>query len=110
MEQKNIVGVGNIYAEALFLSKIHPQKIVNNLNLKQFNLLVKNIKLVLNKAIKKGGSTIRDFQSADGNSGYFQNELNVYGRKAGCNICNTPITRIIQGGRSTFYCKKCQIS
>jgi formamidopyrimidine-DNA glycosylase len=112
MEQKNIVGVGNIYAaEALFLSKIHPQKIVNRLTLNQFDLLVRNIKIILNQAIKKGGSTIKDFQSVDGNSGYFQNELSVYGReKQNCKICDTKITRIIQGGRSTFYCKKCQIS
>ena len=110
MEQKNVVGVGNIYAaEALFLSKINPTKIVQEISLKQYDILASNIKLVLANAIAKGGSTIKDFTSINGNSGYFQNELNVYGREnEPCKICNSKIIRIVQGGRSTFYCKKCQ--
>ena len=71
--------------------------------------MANNIKLVLANAIAKGGSTIKDFTSINGNSGYFQNELNVYGREnEPCKICNSKIIRIVQGGRSTFYCKKCQ--
>lgn len=110
MEQKNIVGVGNIYAaEALFLSKINPLLAANEISLKECTLLCKNIKSILLKAIEKGGSTIKNYKSADGNSGYFQYEFNVYGRaNKPCNACKTPIKRLVQSGRSTFYCPKCQ--
>lgn len=110
MEQKNIVGVGNIYAaEALFLSKIHPVKIANEISLQSCNTLCDNIKLILSKAIAKGGSTIKDYQSADGKAGYFQYEFNVYGREnKPCKACKTTIKRIVQISRSTFYCPKCQ--
>ncbi|MBL6621621.1 MAG: bifunctional DNA-formamidopyrimidine glycosylase/DNA-(apurinic or apyrimidinic site) lyase [Rickettsiales bacterium] len=110
MDQNFIVGVGNIYAcEALFLSKINPKTITNQLNVVQQELLVKNIKKILKNAIAKGGSTIKDFQLVNGESGYFQNSLNVYGReKKPCKICNSLLNKIKQGGRSTFYCESCQ--
>ena len=110
MEQKNIVGVGNIYAvEALFLSKIHPEAISQDLSRSACQILSDNIKLILNQAIARGGSTIKDYESADGNAGYFQHEFKIYGReKKPCKACDTKIERIIQGGRSTFYCSRCQ--
>ena len=110
MEQKNLVGVGNIYAsEALFLSKIHPEQTSCKLTLKKCNLLVENIKIILKQAIAKGGSTIKDYRLVNGESGYFQNEFKVYGKENNpCKICTTPIKKIVQAGRSTFYCAKCQ--
>ena len=110
MEQKNIVGVGNIYAaEALFSSKINPMTPANKLSVKKCEELCRNIKLILQRAIEKGGSTIKDYKSADGNQGYFQYEFNVYGREnKPCKACQTLIKRVSQGGRSTFYCSKCQ--
>ena len=110
MEQKNIVGVGNIYAsEALFLSKINPKRDASLLSSKERDNLVENIKIILKNAIAKGGSTIKDYKSANGEAGYFQYEFNVYGReKKSCKSCGTTIKRIVQGGRSTFYCPKCQ--
>jgi formamidopyrimidine-DNA glycosylase len=110
MNQNYIVGIGNIYAcEALFLSQINPQKPANSLTYKEQNLFVKNIKKILEDAISKGGSSIKDFQLVNGESGYFQNYFNVYGReKKPCKICNTDLIRIQQSGRSTFYCGLCQ--
>lgn len=110
MEQKNIVGVGNIYAsEALFLSKIHPEKPASKLKLTEINLLVENIKKVLLQAIAKGGSTIKDYRLVNGESGYFQHEFKVYGKENNaCQICDSPIKKIKQAGRSTFYCGICQ--
>lgn len=110
MEQKNVVGVGNIYAsEALFLSGVHPELAAKELNLAQAELLVKNIKKVLKAAIKAGGSTIKDYQLVNGESGYFQHSFKVYGREnKPCKACETPIKRIVQAGRSTFYCESCQ--
>ena len=110
MNQNYIVGIGNIYAcEALFLSQINPQKPANSLTYKEQNLFVKNIKKILEDAISKGGSSIKDFQLVNGESGYFQNYFNVYGReKKPCKICNTDLIRIQQAGRSTFYCGLCQ--
>jgi len=110
MEQKKLVGVGNIYAsEALFSSKIHPETPSRSLSLNEANSLVKNIKSILIQAIAKGGSTIKDYRLVNGESGYFQHEFKVYGRENNpCKICATPIKKIVQAGRSTFYCIKCQ--
>ena len=67
------------------------------------------IKEVLKEAIKAGGTTISDFQTPDGNEGYFFRELAVYGREEEpCPACTSPIRRVVQAGRSTFYCRKCQ--
>ena len=110
MDQRKIVGVGNIYAsESLFLSKVSPEKISKKLSFENCLDLSNSIKKVLNKAIKMGGTTLKDFYSADGNQGYFKIKLNVYGRDGEvCNSCNNIIIKKIIGQRSTFMCPKCQ--
>ena len=110
MNHNIVVGIGNIYAcETLFLAKINPKKSANNLTLNEIIQIVKFSKKVLNKAIIQGGTTLKDFLKADGKPGYFQNTLTVYGReKESCNLCGTPITKITQGQRSTFFCHICQ--
>lgn len=105
-----VVGVGNIYAsEALFMAGIRPMTRAANLSLPRAARLHGAIQEVLARAIAKGGSTLQDFSSAKGESGYFQLEAKVYDR-AGlpCLDCQTLIKRIVQGQRATFYCTQCQ--
>ena len=105
-----VVGVGNIYAsEALFMAGIRPTTRAAKISLPRATKLHAAIQEVLARAIAKGGSTLQDFSSAKGESGYFQLEANVYDR-AGlpCLVCQTPIKKIVQGQRSTFYCTQCQ--
>lgn len=105
-----VVGVGNIYAsEALFMAGIRPTTRAANISLPRAIKLHAAIQEVLARAIAKGGSTLQDFSSAKGESGYFQLEAKVYDR-AGlpCLDCQTPIKKIVQGQRSTFYCSHCQ--
>lgn len=109
MEQKLVVGVGNIYAsEALFLCHIDPRRMacdVAGLSA----AMVKAIRVVLKEAIASGGSSLRDFVHVSGESGYFQHRFNVYGRKGKpCYICGAPIETLRQAGRSTFFCPHCQ--
>lgn len=110
MEQKIVVGVGNIYAtESLYLSGIHPATPANQLSLEQLIVLVDHIKDILKKAIKLGGSTLRDFTVASGQTGYFQQTLNVYGRQGEhCPHCDTILENIKLNGRASVYCPKCQ--
>tara|TARA_B100000925_G_C21955531_1_gene451017 strand:- start:482 stop:1291 length:810 start_codon:yes stop_codon:yes gene_type:complete len=110
MDQKKVVGVGNIYAsESLFLSSINPLRPAMEINLSECNDIIKAIKKVLKQAIKMGGTTLKDFYSADGSKGYFKLELNVYGLEdKPCKKCNHKIKRIIIGQRSTFFCEMCQ--
>jgi formamidopyrimidine-DNA glycosylase len=105
-----VVGVGNIYAsEALFLAGIRPTMRASKLSAWRIEKLRVAIVQVLRKAVEKGGSTLRDFSNAEGQSGYFQIEAMVYGREGlACRLCATPIKMIRQGQRSTFYCPKCQ--
>ncbi len=105
-----VVGVGNIYAsEALFLARIRPTLQSNKLSKPRAAKLHAAIKNVLQAALNKGGSTLRDFSSATGEGGYFQLEANVYGRDGEpCRMCANPIKMIRQGQRSTFYCSTCQ--
>jgi formamidopyrimidine-DNA glycosylase len=105
-----VVGVGNIYAsEALFMAGIRPTTRAAKISLPRAAKLHAAIKEVLARAIAKGGSTLQDFSSAKGESGYFQLEAKVYDR-AGlpCLDCQTLIKKIVQGQRSTFYCSICQ--
>ena len=112
LDQKFVSGIGNIYAnEILYLSKINPKIPVKKLKKTQFKLLIKNSKKVLLNAIKKGGSTIRDFKNTLGDTGNFQKEFKVYGRqRLNClrSNCTGVITKIVQSNRSTFLCKLCQ--
>jgi formamidopyrimidine-DNA glycosylase len=105
-----VVGVGNIYAsEALFLAGIRPTTAANKLSKPRLKRLHASIRDVLARAVLKGGSTLRDFSNAQGESGYFQLEAMVYGREAApCRVCATPIRAIRQGQRSTFFCPTCQ--
>ena len=114
MDQNIISGIGNIYAsEALFRAKISPmmesRKVVKS-KIKTSDL-ISSIKFILHDAIKVGGSTIKDHKNLKGESGYFQYKFNVYNREnMTCNSqnCDAKIKKIVQTGRSTFYCTKCQ--
>ena len=112
LNQRVISGLGNIYVcEALFLAKISPKTKGCNLSLKQIQNLHNNIKIVLLKAIKEGGTSIQDHKNVSGEIGYFQNYLSVYNRekeKCYTNDCEEHIVRFKQNGRSTYYCPKCQ--
>jgi formamidopyrimidine-DNA glycosylase len=111
LDQHLIAGLGNIYVcEALFMSGTHPERSAQSLNKVETASLYDSINVVLRKAIDAGGSTLKDFRQADGKLGYFQNELLVYGREeAPCyECCKAAIQRIVQAGRSTFFCPQCQ--
>jgi formamidopyrimidine-DNA glycosylase len=118
LDQSIISGLGNIYVcEALFRSKINPKKNCSKLVTskgkpkKNLILLVQKINEVIKEAIEVGGSTLRDFSNISGKMGYFQSSFNVYNReneKCLLDDCDGVIKRIIQSGRSTFFCSKCQ--
>lgn len=110
MSGKWVVGVGNIYAsEVLFLCGIHPQTPANQLTRTQCDALAEQIPLLLARAIEQGGSTLKDFVNSDGASGYFQMDFKVYDRTdQPCVRCQTPIERIVQAQRATYFCSKCQ--
>jgi formamidopyrimidine-DNA glycosylase len=105
-----VVGVGNIYAcESLFKAGISPKVLAGKISKKRYEKLVKVIKEVLAFAIEQGGTTLKDFVQAEGSPGYFQQQLNVYGRGGeDCLVCESTVNQIKQGQRSTFYCSKCQ--
>jgi len=105
-----VVGVGNIYAsEALFLAGIRPTARAAHLSQPQVLRLHSAIRDVLARAVEKGGSTLRDFSSASGQTGYFQLDAMVYGRaNFPCKVCGAAIKMLRQGQRSTFYCPICQ--
>lgn len=110
MDAKRIVGVGNIYAaESLFRAGIDPRAPAGKISLEQCKNLVVAIKRTLRAAIRAGGSSLRDFVGADGEAGCFQSRTLVYDR-AGlpCRRCRKPIRRIVQGGRATYFCPRCQ--
>lgn len=111
MDSHTVVGVGNIYAaESLFLAKIHPLLPAGNLSKAQCQELVEHIKLVLQRAIDAGGTTLRDFYSSDGKPGYFSQNLQVYGRQGQpCFRCQTLIEMKQIGQRSSAFCPNCQI-
>ena len=104
MDQKLVVGVGNIYAcEVLFRCGIHPQTPADQCA-DQAMLLVSHIRDVLHEAIESGGSTLRDYVRSSGDMGYFQHAFRVYGREnEPCMHCSTPVLRLVQAGRSTFF-------
>ena len=105
-----VVGVGNIYAsEALFLAGIRPTTRAAKLSKPRVARLHQAIQTVLARAVQQGGSSLRDFSNAQGQTGYFQLEAMVYDRAGEpCRVCSTPIKRIVQGQRSTFHCPSCQ--
>lgn len=110
MDNRVVVGIGNIYAnEILFAARLSPFTPALDLTLAQTAGIVEKARIILEKAIASGGSTIADFTNAAGESGYFQVQLAVYGRQgAPCNRCQNIIQRQPQSGRATFFCPLCQ--
>ena len=110
MNANVVVGVGNIYAsESLFLARINPKRAAGRISRDRYDALAGAIREVLEKAIKAGGTTLRDFYGGDGEPGYFRHELAVYDREdEPCISCSAPVAAIVQGQRRTYYCKRCQ--
>lgn len=112
LDQRIIAGLGNIYVcEVLHRAGISPQTLAGTLRAEQITCLTEVIRAVLNEAIAAGGSSLRDYRQADGELGYFQHSFRVYGREgAPCLTpgCEGTISRIVQSGRSSFYCPTCQ--
>lgn len=110
LDQRIIAGLGNIYVcEALYRAKISPRRMAGRLTKSETEILTRHIKDVIAEAIDAGGSSLRDFANTEGGLGYFQHIFDVYGREGEpCKLCEAPIKRLVQSGRSTFYCKSCQ--
>ncbi|TCI04152.1 bifunctional DNA-formamidopyrimidine glycosylase/DNA-(apurinic or apyrimidinic site) lyase [Corallincola luteus] len=110
MDNHNVVGVGNIYAnEALFAARINPKTAAGKISLARYQLLTEEIKSVLARAIQQGGTTLKDFAQSDGKPGYFVQELKVYGKGGQpCPNCGAELKEIKLGQRSTVYCAICQ--
>ena len=110
MDGKVVVGVGNIYAsEALFMAGIHPGRAAGRISQARYEALAEAVRDVLGRAIRRGGTTLRDFLNSDGNPGYFAQELLVYEREGRpCFHCRAPIRRRVIGQRSSYYCTHCQ--
>lgn len=111
MDNAVVSGVGNIYAnDALFVARIHPQRASNSLTQNEVTLLHRALVQVIESGIAAGGATIDTFVQVDGFSGKYQEMVKVYKQEGKpCQVCNTPIVRIKQGGRSSFFCPSCQV-
>ena len=112
LDQRLVAGLGNIYVcEVLYRARIHPTRKAGRIAPARAARLVPLIREVLTEAIAAGGSSLRDYRQADGELGYFQHRFDVYDREGQpCRTegCRTPIRRIVQSGRSSFYCPRCQ--
>lgn len=110
MDNHIVVGVGNIYAnEALFAAGIHPQAEAGKVDAERITILVTEVKQILARAIKQGGTTLKDFTNADGKPGYFAQKLHVYGRGGDtCTHCGQLLSEIKLGQRATVFCSICQ--
>lgn len=110
MNGRIVTGVGNIYAsEALFRAGIHPLRSAGRISRDRWDRLAAAVRETLEAALAAGGTTLRDFASADGAPGYFQGQCAVYGREGEpCTRCGAPVRALRQGQRSTFYCAACQ--
>ncbi len=111
LDQRVVAGIGNIYAcEALFMAGISPKRLAHTVHGERATKLVAAIKKVLKQAIKAGGSSLRDHRQPNGELGYFQKRFLVYDREARpcANGCKDTVKRFTQGGRSTFWCSRCQ--
>jgi formamidopyrimidine-DNA glycosylase len=109
LDQRIVAGLGNIYVcEALHRAGIHPARPGGSVSLERLRRLVPAIHDVLAEAIAAGGSTLRDFASPDGELGYFPKSFAVYDREGQPCACGGTVRRVVQGGRSTFYCPRCQ--
>ena len=111
LDQRIVAGLGNIYVcEALFRARIDPRKAAGKVGRPKLDALARAIPAVLEEAIEAGGSSLRDFAAPDGELGYFSKTFDVYGRegKTCRGGCGGQVARIVQGGRSTFFCRRCQ--
>ena len=110
LDQRIVAGLGNIYAcEALFRARIDPRKPAGKVSRAKLDALAEAIPQVLEEAIDAGGSTLKDFAAPDGELGYFSKKFEVYDREGEpCRKCRGVVRRVVQGGRSTFYCSSCQ--
>lgn len=110
LDQRIVAGLGNIYVcEALLRAGIRPDRAAGSVSRKALDRLVPEIRAVLGESIEAGGSTIRDYAQPNGELGYFAASWRVYGREGEpCTCCGAPIRRMVQGGRSTFWCAACQ--
>jgi formamidopyrimidine-DNA glycosylase len=110
MDAGVVVGVGNIYAsETLHRAGVHPDRSVARISRQRWQRVAESAMAVLRQAIAQGGTTLNDFADGEGRSGYFQVSLTVYDREGEpCLACGRPVRRIVQAGRSTFYCPGCQ--
>ena len=110
MNSRVVTGVGNIYAsEALFRAGVHPLREAGKISRARWDRIAEAVRVTLRRAVEKGGTTLRDFASADGVPGEFRAECAVYGREGKpCVKCRTPIKAVRQGQRSTFFCPRCQ--
>ncbi len=112
LDQRIVAGLGNIYVcEALYRARISPLTAAGKVSKPRLETLASVVRDVLNEAILAGGSTLKDFANADGGQGYFQHRFDVYGREGKPCLaegCTGVIKRVVQGGRSTFYCPVCQ--
>ena len=109
LDQRIVAGLGNIYVcEALFRARIDPRKAAGKVSLAALTRLVPAVVAVLGEAIAAGGSSLRDYAQPSGELGYFAKQFDVYGREGEPCACGGVVTRIVQGGRSTWFCPKCQ--
>jgi len=112
LDQRVVAGLGNIYVcEALYRARISPLTAAGKVSKARLERLATVVRDVLNDAIAAGGSTLRDFANAEGGQGYFQHRFDVYGREGKPCLgegCTGTVARVVQGGRSTFYCPSCQ--
>lgn len=112
LDQGIVSGLGNIYVcEVLYRAGIHPERKANELTASEVASLVPHIRAVLSDAIEAGGSSLKDYRQADGELGYFQHSFAVYGQEGkNCSTpsCTSQISRIVQSGRSSFFCAQCQ--
>jgi formamidopyrimidine-DNA glycosylase len=110
LDQSVVAGLGNIYVcEALFRAGVHPARAAGRIGPARLDRLAEEVRQVIAEAIAAGGSSISDFAAADGSLGYFQHTFRVYGREGeACPSCGGPIRRVVQSGRSSFFCGKCQ--
>jgi len=110
LDQRIVAGLGNIYAcEALFRARIDPRRAAGKVSRAKLDMLAMAIPAVLEDAIRAGGSTLKDFAAPDGELGYFSKQFDVYDREGKpCRNCAGMVKRIVQGGRSTFFCPSCQ--
>ncbi|PZO89321.1 MAG: DNA-formamidopyrimidine glycosylase [Sphingomonas sanxanigenens] len=110
LDQRVVAGLGNIYVcEALHIAGIAPRRAAGQVSRKRIDALVPAIRAVLTAAIAAGGSTLRDYARPDGELGYFAKDWRVYGREgADCPACGAAVKRVVDSGRSTFWCAACQ--